>query len=177
MDPLQRYLGADFGYPDVGFTHPDTDAFRAGAVPPGYRRVRHRRLLGPGVSLERAAETLLTWQAHARCGLRPVASAPRAAAGVTVVSRLGLGPLRLPAPCRVVWTLEEGDRAGFGYGTLAGHPESGEEGFLLERGPDGRVRFTVHAYTRPGRWYTRLAGPVPGLLQHLFARAYAGALR
>ncbi|GGT04290.1 DUF1990 domain-containing protein [Planobispora rosea] len=176
MDLLQRYRGAAFSYPDVGLTHPDTDTFRAGAVPPGYRRLRHHRMLDPGTTLERAAEALLTWQAQTRCGLRPVASAPRAAVGATIVLRLGPGPLWLPAPCRVVWTLEEDDRAGFGYGTLTGHPESGEEGFLLERDATGRVRFTVHAYSRPGRWYVRLAGPVPVLLQNVFARAYTRSL-
>ncbi|GII00367.1 DUF1990 family protein [Planobispora takensis] len=177
MDLLQRYHDAAFSYPDVGLTHPDTEEFRTGVVPPGYRRLRHRRLIGRGESLERAAGTLLTWRAHAACGLRPVASAPRAAEGVTVVSRMGLGPLRIAAPCRVVWALEEEDRAGFGYGTLSGHPESGEEGFLLERDSGGRVWFTVHAYSRPGRWYTRIAGPAPVLLQHAFARLYARALR
>ena len=50
--------------------------------------------------------------------------APRAAPGVTVVSRVPI-----PAPCVVVWVLERPDRIGFGYGTTAGHPFSGEESF------------------------------------------------
>ncbi|MFD8561971.1 DUF1990 family protein [Streptosporangium canum] len=169
MDLLERYLDAEFSYPDVG-------ASRTGTVPPGYRALRYRRRLGPELSFGRAAESLLTWRVHARLGLRPVASAPRAAPGVTVVCGLGAGPLRILMPCRVVWVREEDDRAGFAYGTLPGHPASGEESFLLERAGDGRVWFTVRAFTRPGRWYTRLAGPAGALAQQAFARAYAGRL-
>ncbi len=169
MDLLERYRDAEFSYPDVG-------ASRGGTPPPGYRILHRRRRLGPGVSLERAAESLLTWRVHAKVGLRPTASTPRAAPGVVVVSSLGVGPLRLPAPCRVVWTVEEEDRAGFAYGTLRGHPESGEESFLLERAGDGRVWFTVSAFSRPGRWYTRLGWPVTALLQRVFAEAYGRAL-
>jgi uncharacterized protein (UPF0548 family) len=36
-----------------------------------------------------------------------------------------LGPIRVP--CRVVYVLDEPERRGFAYGTLPGHPESGEE--------------------------------------------------
>ncbi|GAA3066957.1 DUF1990 family protein [Streptosporangium carneum] len=169
MDLLERYRDTEFSYPDVG-------ASRTGAPPSGYRLLHHRRLLRPGTGLKEAAEALLTWRAHARLGLRPTASAPRAAPGVTVVSSLGVGPLRLLVPCRVVWAAEEEDRAGFAYGTLRGHPESGEESFMLERMEDGRVWFTVRAFTRPGRWYTRLARPAAGLLQQAFAVAYGRAL-
>ncbi|MFJ2032758.1 DUF1990 family protein [Streptosporangium sp. NPDC087985] len=169
MDLLDRYRDAEFSYPDVG-------ASSTGTAPAGYRVLRYRRRLGPGTALDHAAESLLTWQVHARLGLRPVASAPRAAPGVTVVCGLGAGPVRLLIPCRVVWVAEEENRAGFAYGTLPGHPESGEESFLLERAGDGRVWFTVQAFTRPGRWYTRVAGPATALVQQAFARAYARKL-
>jgi uncharacterized protein (UPF0548 family) len=36
----------------------------------------------------------------------------------------------------VVWTVDEPNRIGFGYGTLQGHPESGEESFVVSREDD-----------------------------------------
>jgi uncharacterized protein (UPF0548 family) len=171
MDLLGRYLDTGYSYPDVGMTAAEVLDGRQ-IAPGAYHRLHRRTALRAGRKLADAAELLLTWQMHRRVGLRPVASAPRAAAGVTVVSRLG----PLPVPCRVVWAVTDERRAGFAYGTLDGHPECGEEAFLLERMDDGRVWFTVCAFTRPGRWYTRLAGPLAPLAQDLFARAYSAAL-
>ncbi|MFC4592104.1 DUF1990 family protein [Sphaerisporangium corydalis] len=169
MDP-RRYENAELTYPEAGAT-------RTGDLPAGYGHLRRRFELGDGASLGRAADALLTWRVHAGVGLSPRATAPRAAPGVIVVSRLGIGPVSLAAPCRVIWTVEEDRRAGFAYGTLQGHPESGEEAFLLEVADDGSLSFTISAFTRPGRWYTRLAWPPAVLAQRFFAGAYAGVLR
>jgi uncharacterized protein (UPF0548 family) len=167
---LQRYENAELTYEDAGAT-------RSGDLPSGYRHLRRRYDLGEAAFFRGAAETLLTWRMHAAVGLRPRATAPRAAPGVVVVNRLGPGPLSLKAPCRIIWVVEEDRRAGFAYGTLSGHPESGEESFLLDVADDGSLSFTVSAFTRPGRWYTRLAGPITGMAQGLFADRYADALR
>jgi uncharacterized protein (UPF0548 family) len=110
---------------------------------------------------------------HRGTGVRLDASAPRAAPGVTVTSRLAW----ISAPCQVVWTVQEEDRAGFGYGTLAGHPESGEESFVVSQDGDGEVWFAVTSFSRPARWYTRAAGPVVPLLQRAYARRCGRALR
>jgi uncharacterized protein (UPF0548 family) len=72
--------------------------------------------------------------------------------------------------------LDEPDRQGFGYGTLPGHPESGEESFVVRRDGD-RVTLTVGAYSRPGLLVTRLAGSAGRLGQRLMVRRYAAALR
>lgn len=56
------------------------------------------------------------------------------------------------APVRVVYVVDESNRKGFGYGTLPGHPQSGEESFIVERTPDGSVWLTVTAFSRPGGW-------------------------
>ncbi|GAA4563966.1 DUF1990 family protein [Planotetraspora kaengkrachanensis] len=169
MDP-QRYTDAELTYEEAGATG-------SADLPDGYRHLRRRYDLGAAVRFRDAAEALLTWRMHSALGLRPLATAPRAAPGVVVVSRLGPGPLALKAPCRVVWVVDEDRRAGFAYGTLPGHPESGEESFLLDVADDGSLSFTISAFTRPGRWYTRLAGPVTAMAQRAFADRYAAALR
>ncbi|RJL34504.1 DUF1990 family protein [Bailinhaonella thermotolerans] len=165
MDVLNRYREAPFTYDEVGAT-------ASGPLPAGYGHLRHRARLGPAARFGEAARRLLTWGMHRRLLLCPEFSAPRAAPGVLVISHLG--PVR--APCRVVWTIEEPARAGFAYGTLPGHPETGEESFLLTvRGGD--LWFEVKSFTRPARWYSRAAGPLLTLTQQAFARAYATALK
>jgi len=76
-----------------------------------------------------------------------------------VVVTLGTPWLSLAAPCRIVGVLDEPDSWGFAYGTLPGHPEQGEESFVVSIGGDDVVRFRITAFSRPGEWIARLAGP------------------
>lgn len=77
-----------------------------------------------------------------------------------MVVTLGTPWLASAAPCRIVGILDEPDRWGFAYGTLAGHPEQGEEAFVVSIGGDNAVRFRITAFSRPGDRITHLAGPV-----------------
>ncbi|WP_307795550.1 DUF1990 domain-containing protein [Actinacidiphila acididurans] len=161
----------DLTYPFAGRTDPTGPT--PAAVPIGFHQLRMRTDLPPG-SFEAAADALLSWRMHGAVPfLRVRPDAPRAVPGVRLT--LALGPVR--APCEVVWTVHEENRAGFGYGTLPGHPESGEEAFVVERRPDGSVLFTVHAISRPAAWYARAAGPLGHRLQGAVAKRYAAALR
>ncbi|UCM90084.1 DUF1990 family protein [Streptomyces marincola] len=163
-----------------GFTYRDVGWTRAprGAPPRGYHVLRARTRLGRGQAvLEAAAGAVFGWDMHRAAGFAVPPGTPPAAPGVRVVVGVGVGRLRLRAPCRVVWTAREPDRLGFGYGTLPGHPERGEEAFLVERLSDGSVWLTVTALTRGGVWYTRAAGPLGRAVQRGLARAYGRALR
>lgn len=144
-----------------------------GPMPAGFHHLEVERRLGRGeTAYERAAEALMTYAAQRGIGLRPQASAPRAAVGVDILSRL----LVMPIPCRVVWTVEEPLRTGFGYGTLPGHVETGEEGFLVERrGAD--VYAVVRAYSNPAWALARAAGPILWRGQQLAALGYLRALQ
>jgi uncharacterized protein (UPF0548 family) len=143
-----------------------------GPLPAGYQHLEVERRLGAGdAAYRRACESLMTYGPQRGLGLRPQATAPRAAPGVDVLNRLAV----LGVPCRIVWAVETEDRTGFGYGTLEGHIESGEEGFLVERRGD-EVYAVVRAYTRPAGWLTRLGGPVTWRLQRVAALGYLRAL-
>jgi uncharacterized protein (UPF0548 family) len=159
-----------FSYPEVGATRD------GGPLPAGYHHLRYRTCLG-AVALPAAADAILWWRMHRAAGARVTPSQPRAAPGVAVRVALGAGPLWITAPCEVVWVVEEEDRAGFGYGTLPGHPERGEESFMVERAADGRVWFAVTAFSVPARWFTRAGGPLVVLFQHAYARRLGAALR
>jgi uncharacterized protein (UPF0548 family) len=71
--------------------------------------------------------------------------------------------------------IEEPDRRGFVYGTLPGHPESGEESFVLVRQSDGAVIFTVEATSRPASLLARLGGPVTRWVQAVATDRYLKA--
>ncbi|CAL9588017.1 DUF1990 domain-containing protein [Streptomyces griseomycini] len=160
---------ADFTYDHVGATR------EPGSCPPGFHPMRVRTRLGEGEEVfRRAAEAVLTWELHRAVGVGLDADAERAAPGVDVtVTLAGI----VKAPCRVVWTVEEPRRAGWAYGTLAGHPECGEESFVVDRTGDGTVWLTVEAFSRAARWYARAGGPATRGLQHAYARRCGKVLR
>jgi uncharacterized protein (UPF0548 family) len=157
-------------------TYAEVGATAGGTLPPGYRHLHYRVAIGRDVFAP-AAEALLTWRMHRAAGVRVDASADRAAPGVEVTTGLGAGPLRLWAPCRVVWSVEEPARAGFGYGTLPGHPARGEESFLVTQDADGTTWFTVTAFSVPAGALMRAAGPAARLFQRAYAVWCGRALR
>ncbi|HJR37241.1 MAG TPA: DUF1990 domain-containing protein [Nocardioidaceae bacterium] len=168
-----RLRDEPFTYPEVGQT---TAAYPSG-FPAGYRLVQHTEVVGHGAGhFDEASERLMSWQMHVRSGLRVWASSPVVEPQAVMVARLGPGPLSLRIPCRVIYTVAEPGRCGFGYGTLPGHPESGEESFVITM-HDGEVRFTVTAFSRAGRLLTRLGGPISWRLQERALHRYAAALR
>jgi uncharacterized protein (UPF0548 family) len=162
---------SDLTYPGPGSTEHDE-------LPAGFHHFRMSTDLGRGAALmDRASEALMTFGVQRGAGLRPVTSAPRAAVDVIVIGRAGLGPLAMSIPCRVVWAADEPRRAGFGYGTLPGHPERGEEAFLLNHDADDVVRFHVRSFSAPARWFTRAAGPLLHIATDAASRRYLTAMR
>jgi uncharacterized protein (UPF0548 family) len=89
---------------------------------------------------------------------------------------VGVGPLRMRAPCRVIYTITEPQRRGFAYDTLPGHPESGEEAFTVSHRDDGLVVFMITAFSRPATIAARAAGPVGLLIQRHLTQGYLRAL-
>ncbi|MFD3514117.1 DUF1990 family protein [Streptomyces sp. NPDC058657] len=162
------------------YTYAEVGTTRHGSTPcpAGFRPLLVRVALGAGPHVQRAAgAAVLEWRMHRDVGVRIDAQAEVAAPGVGVVVGIGVGRWRVKAPCRVVWAVDEERRAGFAYGTLTGHPECGEEAFLVETADDGSVWFTVRAFSRPAAWYARAGGPVTRLLQRAYARRCGRMLR
>jgi uncharacterized protein (UPF0548 family) len=163
-----------------GFTYPDVGATRADRFPAGYHHMRRRRPLGHGRELfARAGAVVLGYGMQRGAGIFDTADTATARPGTRMTVRLGVGPLALVAPCRIVYVLDDPDAdiLGFAYGTLAGHPECGEELFAVEYDPaTGTVSGVVAAFSRPGTWYTRLGGPAVRLTQRAIAGRYLAAL-
>lgn len=166
MTPLSperavRLTAAPYTYPEVGATRSE--------LPPGYRHVRVSRVVP--VPFESATETLMTWQVPERAGLSVAASSARVEPGsVTEMRWLGMR-----IPCRVVYVVSEPGRVGFAYGTLPGHPEAGEEAFMLEPAEAG-TRFTITAFSRPATLMARLGAPLARRVQDLMTERYLASL-
>lgn len=168
---MSKPVTAPFNYGDVGAT--------GGEFPTGYHHFRLRRRIGNGRAVfERAGTEILAYRMQRGTGIFREASTPTAEPGTRLTVRLGVGPLGITAPCQVVYVLNESNRRGFAYGTLPGHPESGEELFAVEYDPaDESVYGVVAAFSRPATWYTRLGGPVVRLIQRYIAGKYIDAIR
>ena len=165
---VQRLRAQPLTYPEVG---------RAlGPPPAGYRHIARTHRLTAGTSFDDAARAVLSWQVQARAGLRVAASSAEVGPDEVVVLRLGVGRLAVTIPCRVVTVIDEPRRRGFAYGTLPGHPERGEEAFLLEQQDDGSVDFTITAFSRPATRLARLGGPVSTGVQSLMTTRYLHTL-
>jgi len=162
---LQAQRGEDLSYPEHGAT--------AGTLPSGYHHVHAEGELGRGDdTFERAGAALAAWTPQRAADIELFPSTPALEAGETLLLTFRTMGLHVVAAARVVWTVDEPDRRGFGYGTLPLHPESGEEAFVIERGADGTVRFVITAFSRPATALTRLGGPFGRRVQAAVTRRY-----
>ena len=171
----KRLAGGGLNYPGIGSTE-------SGRPPEGYTCTVSQAYLGEGLAVyRRVAQGILSWELQRRSGLRVRTESGAVTPGVRVVSGFGVGPFRINAPCEVVWVrhpLPGGgpQSAGFGYGTLPGHPERGEEAFEVELDGQGRVLLTITAFSRHATWFYRAGGLVARAAQrHITSRYIEGA--
>jgi uncharacterized protein (UPF0548 family) len=166
---LQRLRQADLTYVEQGATQGD--------LPANYHHIRRQATLGKGPSrFADAASLLLRWDMHRRAGIRVQPSQSPVAEGAVAIQRLGIGIAAIQAPVRVVYVVDEPHRKGFAYGTLQGHPESGEESFVVELDDADAVTFTITAFSRPSWWITKVAAPVARDIQNWVTNRYLRSL-
>jgi uncharacterized protein (UPF0548 family) len=79
-------------------------------------------------------------------------------------------------PTRVVYVIDEPDRKGFAYGTLPGHPERGEESFVVERRADESVWLVIRSFSRPSSGFFWAVYPALRMMQAYFTARYERAL-
>ena len=163
---LRDLAGLPLTYREVGAT--------AITSPAGYRHLSKTRRIGAGrARFERAAEAVMRYGMLRGAGLTVDATAPVARVGTDVLGRLG----PFAAPCRVVYVIDEPNRRGFAYGSLPGHPVSGEEMFAVRWDPaDDTVYGEVAAFSRPAMWWSRLGALPLRLAQRLVTWRYLRAV-
>jgi uncharacterized protein (UPF0548 family) len=163
-----------------GATASDGDGW---AGRPGFRSYERSVRIGEGSTRwDFASQAILRWGVKTRSGFTVRDDTGTSGGGQRVV--LGdrfwlfahLGPLRVSEPVQVVNVIDDPDRKGFAYGTLTGHPISGEEAFLVERRGDGSVWLTIRSIARPPVGIWRAAYPAVLIAQRLYRRRYLRAL-
>ena len=66
---------------------------------------------------------------------------------------------------------------GLAYGTLPGHPETGEESFVVRMDDTGSVSASVTIDAEPATWLIGLADPIVRAVQELAVRRYLAGIR
>lgn len=169
-----RIAGGELNYAGIGATE-------TGVLPEGGGGLVTQAYVGDGeAAYRRAVQGMLTWQLQKRAGLRVRAESDVVLPGTRVVSGFGVGPLRINAPCEVVWVRRpvpggEPQSAGFGYGTLPGHPVRGEESFEISLDGQGLVLIKVTAFGVPANWFFAAGGAVTARARRLITSRYLGS--
>jgi len=163
--------------PPAGATHPADVSW---SPPPGWRGYERTVVTGSGAAhwaavsvevLERGVKT------RSGFAVEPAGGSSRVTLDAEPRPVAAVGPFRVREPVRIVAVVTGPDRCGFAYGTLPGHPVSGEEAFVVSRAPDGTVSLTLRSLTRPapGVWW--LLFPLLLIAQRGYRRRYLRVLR
>ena len=165
----------ELSYDAVGLTRPERATWDE--RPAGYRRFERTICVGRGEAHWQALSAgVLDWQVKTRSGF-VVQPARRARPGTDFRLLAEVGPVTVREPVRVIQVVAEPARSGFSYGTLDGHPVSGEEAFVVHHSPDDRVWLTLRSLTRPApRGVWRWAFPALLIAQRVYRRRYQQAL-
>jgi uncharacterized protein (UPF0548 family) len=167
---LDRLL-ADAQHAELSYGHPGS-TLRAGSPDEVPDRSRSVEVSG---DLAAATRTLRAWAPHRGINGRIHPASAPLAEGTTLLVVAPFGPFEMAVPDRVVAVVDEPNRFGFAYGTLAGHPETGEEFFVADQISPGRLRLTVRVQAGPATLLARLATPLVTILQTAAVRRYVAA--
>lgn len=150
-------------YPEVGQSQQD--------FPLGYDHDRNQVYLGVGdATFEKAKMALSEWQMFPSTWTKVYPAKAPIQKGQLVLVLFQLFGFWWANPCRIIYTVDEPKRFGFGYGTVQGHVEKGEEYFGVYQDAAGKVWYEVKAYSKPGIWLTRLTYPLARRFQRRFVQ-------
>jgi uncharacterized protein (UPF0548 family) len=159
-------------------TYSEVGATREGELPTGYRHDSYERAVGLGdATFDCAVAALRAWQAQIGAGAGVFPSGARVEDRSTVVLLFRVGGLWATAPCRVVYIEEAPAGFAFAYGTLPGHPETGEVAFRIDRDKESdQILFRIVSFSRTVDPLAKLAAPITRLIQQRVTRRYLDAI-
>ena len=179
-DQMRRYVAERA---DAPLTYPEAGASRGATAPPGYLRNFAGTRLGTGqATFRRAVDAVRRWAMYDMPWTRILWPDTPIEPGRTtglLVRHYGFWSIHA---CRIVYVIDEAEgpvrRFGFGYGTVADHPERGEERFTVEwRAQDDVVHYELFSFSRPAVPLSILGFPLARGLQKRFARESLRAMR
>ena len=139
-------------------------------------RVRHRTVGRGPAAFAAARQALRTWVPQRGIGATVEPEGQAVVTGATVLIVLRRGPLHVVAPDRIVGVVDEPRRSGYAYGSLPGHPERGEESFLVEHLDDDTVRASIRVQAGPGTLPAHAVAPLVRAVQHAALDGYLAAI-
>jgi uncharacterized protein (UPF0548 family) len=158
-----------------------TPAVEQWQPPDGWRAYEHTIRIGTGPDLwDAASSAVLSWGVKTRSGFTvdpPLEAGRRAREGERYWLVARIGPFRVREPVEIITAISTRDRAALAYGTLEGHPVSGEEAFIVHRDDAGNVSLTLRSLTRAGRGPWRGLFPLILMAQRVYRRRYLRALQ
>ncbi|SDS87316.1 DUF1990 family protein [Microterricola viridarii] len=101
---------------------------------------------------------------------------PYITAGMTAMLHITAWRMTVTAPVRVVLVIDEPAQVGFAYGTMPGHPESGEILFVVEHRDDDSVWLVIRSFSQPSSARWKLVRPLMRLQERSYTRRYLRAL-
>ena len=135
-----------------------------------------RRIVGQGSGAFDSAVIALRSLVAQRAVADVIPADAEAVLGSTLLVELGFGPISLVAVNRVVWLVDEPDRWGFAYATLPGHPERGQESFVVRRLPNDEAEVTITGVAHASVPLGRFIGPLVRPVQSRMAERYLDAI-
>jgi len=169
---LESQQRAAFSYSELGATRMELET-----GPAGYHTDRHRIRLGEGREVfERACAALRRWGPFKLGWVSNLTPDAPFEAGTTLMLLIRHFGFYSLIANRLVYVLEEPTRFGFGYGTLEGHAEQGEERFLVFIDEQGAVFFELFAFSKPRHPLAVLGTPLVRVLQAAASRGYMNAM-
>lgn len=175
----EHHLGKrNLSYSVVGGTAPATEKW----LPPDGWRAHERTVpIGSGTELwNEVSSAVLAWGIKTRSGFAvepPLVAGRSARQGERYWLVARVSAIRVREPVEIVTTISTRDRVALAYGTLNGHPVSGEEAFIVHRDDNGNLSLTLRSLTRAGRGPWRALFPLILIAQRVYRRRYLRAFR
>lgn len=134
----------------------------------GWQITDRKLVLGYGEEcFQNAVQQLFSWKAHQY-------------AGITVTQTNTTVELKfwsIRSYCRVLKSHQGLRRAVLIYGTLEKHVERGEEAFEIRMADNGQVTAHIVAFSKPAKWWAKLANPVVRWVQLRITDKYLEGLK
>lgn len=134
----------------------------------GWQITDRKLALGSGEEcFQTAVHRLFSWEAHQH-------------AGITVTESEAIVELKfwgIRSYCRILKSHQGSRRAVLIYGTLQKHVERGEEAFEITMADNGQVTAHIVAFSKPAKWWAKLANPVVRWVQLRITDKYLEGLK
>ena len=134
----------------------------------GWQITDRKLVLGSGEEcFQTAVHRLFSWEAHQH-------------AGITVTESDSIVELKfwgIRSYCRILKSHQGSRRAVLIYGTLQKHVERGEEAFEITMADNAQVTAHIVAFSKPAKWWAKLANPVVRWVQLRITDKYLEGLK